>query len=69
MNDLRQRKGFIPFQFGDRKVGNSPRGLGDVVAAFAKPVARAIDAIAGTNLKKCGGCAKRQQKLNEKFPL
>jgi hypothetical protein len=35
------------------------RGLGDVVA-------RVTDAL---GIKKCGGCAKRQKKLNDLFPL
>ena len=39
------------------------RGLGDLVAAFAKPIARAI------GLKDCGGCAQRQAWLNRKVPL
>jgi len=43
----------------------SRSGLGDLVAAVAQPVARLIDAVAGTNLKGCGGCAKRRQKLNQ----
>ena len=52
-----------------RAAGGPVRGLGDIVAMFAKPVAGVIDSVAGTNLKNCGGCAKRQNKLNEKFPL
>lgn len=39
-------------------------GLGDLVAAVAKPIARAIDAVAGTDLEHCQGCAKRQAWLN-----
>ena len=38
-------------------------GLGDAVALVAKPIARVL------GLKNCGGCDKRQQKLNEKFPF
>lgn len=45
------------------------RGLGDIVAVAAKPVAKAIDAILGTDFKNCPGCAKRQDKLNKAFPL
>ena len=44
-------------------------GLGDVVAAVAQPIAGAIDAVAGTKIKGCKGCAKRQQLLNDMFPL
>ena len=39
-------------------------GVGDVVHAVAKPIAAAIDKIAGTNIKGCGACAKRRAKLN-----
>jgi hypothetical protein len=45
------------------------RGLGDVVAMVAQPIARAIDSVAGTNIKECGGCAKRREKLNLLLPL
>jgi hypothetical protein len=44
-------------------------GLGDIVASVAQPIARGIDAVLGTNIQNCGGCKKRQQTLNEKFPL
>lgn len=45
------------------------RGLGDVVAAVAKPIARVIDAAAGTDLQNCGGCKQRQEDWNKAFPL
>jgi len=45
------------------------RGLGDVVAIVAQPIAGAIDAVAGTSLKNCGGCKKRRELLNQKFPM
>ena len=38
--------------------------LGDKVEAFAKPIARAIDRVAGTKIAKCGGCDKRRRILN-----
>ena len=44
-------------------------GLGDVVHAVARPVAAVVDAVAGTNLQNCGGCAARRQKLNQKYPM
>ncbi len=44
-------------------------GLGDVVALLLKPAVTAFDAAFGTNLRGCGGCAGRQQKLNEIAPL
>lgn len=43
-------------------------GLGDLVATVAQPIARAIDAVAGTNIKGCGGCKKRQEALNRLVP-
>jgi len=45
------------------------RGLGDVVAIVAQPVAMAIDAVAGTDLANCGGCQARQEALNKAFPM
>ncbi len=46
----------------------APAGLGDLVAKFAQPIAAAADALLGTNLKNCGGCARRRAWLNRKFP-
>jgi hypothetical protein len=46
-----------------------PFGLGDAVAAVAQPIAGAIDAVLGTNIKECGGCAKRREALNRAVPL
>lgn len=43
-------------------------GLGDVVAAVAQPIARGIDAVAGTKLAGCGSCAKRKERLNAAMP-
>jgi len=46
---------------------NRPRkqkGLGDMVHAVAQPIAKAIDALAGTRLSKCRACARRRQSLN-----
>jgi hypothetical protein len=40
------------------------RGLGDLVESVAKPIARVIDRIAGTDLQNCAGCAKRRDFLN-----
>ena len=45
------------------------RGLGDVVELVAQPVAKAIDKIVRTNIQNCGGCKKRKEFLNKKFPL
>ena len=43
-------------------------GLGDLVAAVAQPIAGAIDAVAKTNIKGCGGCAQRRAALNKLVP-
>jgi hypothetical protein len=40
------------------------RGLGDVVAAVAKPVARGLDAVLGSDVTHCAGCEARRQALN-----
>ena len=48
---------------------NKITGLGDVVALVAKPIARAIDSVAGTDLEHCSGCAARQKLFNDKFPF
>lgn len=45
------------------------RGLGDVVEAVAKPIARGIDRIAGTDIQNCHGCAKRRDELNRIMPF
>lgn len=55
----------LPDDFGDAKI----KGLGDLVALAAQPVAKTIDAILGTDLKKCGGCARRREKLNTAVPF
>lgn len=39
-------------------------GLGDAVAFVAQPIAKAIDAVAGTHVAECGGCKKRRAALN-----
>lgn len=49
----------------DRKV----KGLGDVVAAMAKPIARVSDKVFKTKFVGCRACATRQQKLNEIMPF
>ena len=40
------------------------RGLGDLVAVVAQPIARAIDRVAGTDIEHCAGCARRRAVLN-----
>ena len=44
-------------------------GLGDVAASLAKPVARFIDRVAGTDLENCPACARRQDSWNRRFSL
>lgn len=48
---------------------NPPKGAGDLVAMVAQPIAVAIDAVAGTNLKKCKGCSDRREALNKAMPF
>ena len=48
---------------------SSDLGLGDIVAKVAQPIAKTIDSVAKTNLKSCGGCKKRQEKLNQLLPI
>lgn len=45
------------------------RGLGDLVHAVAQPVARVIDAVAGTHIQGCAGCGRRRKKWNRRFPF
>ena len=45
-----------------------PMGAGDAVALVAKPIARAIDAVAGTSIVNCPPCNKRQEGLNKAVP-
>ena len=52
-------QGFIKFLEG--------QGLGDTIESIAQPIAGAIDKTIGTNIKGCGGCAKRRDKLNNLF--
>ena len=63
--------GFSEEEFRENVCGHSPYAkcykaneLGDYVSMIAQPIARAIDAVAGTNVAGCGGCEKRRQKLN-----
>ena len=48
---------------------HAKRGLGDVVAAVAQPIAGVIDKVTGTRIQHCEGCRKRRDYLNEKFPF
>lgn len=44
-------------------------GLGDLVQLALKPFVHAVDRTLGTHISSCSGCAARQNKLNEAFPL
>lgn len=44
-------------------------GIGDVIHKIAQPIAKMIDAAAGTHIQTCGGCAKRRASLNSAFPF
>jgi len=46
----------------------NPIGLGDRVERIAQPIARVIDRVAGTKIRRCGACQKRKEYLNKKFP-
>lgn len=50
------------------RIKYAPQGLGDRIARFAKPLARKLDGLLGTELAYCPGCAARQAWLNEHFP-
>ena len=45
------------------------RGMGDLLAMVAQPIAGAVDAVLGTNIKECSGCARRRKLLNTVMPL
>ena len=59
--------------YGDQTKGGPSskppvRGLGDLVAKVAQPIARAADAVLGTKVAGCSKCRKRQDALNKVFP-
>lgn len=45
------------------------RGLGDVVAAVAGPLATASDLLLNTDFKHCRGCGARREALNKLLPF
>jgi len=45
------------------------KGIGDLVAVVAQPIAKAIDSVAGTKISTCGGCQKRKEFLNRAVPF
>ncbi len=44
------------------------RGLGDVVASVANPIAVLVDKVTGSRLVGCPPCGKRRDVLNELVP-
>jgi hypothetical protein len=52
-----------------KKHPDAIRGLGDIVAAVANPIARVLDRKLGTRIEGCAGCAKRRDWLNTHVPL
>jgi hypothetical protein len=42
---------------------------GDVIASVAKPIARGIDYMLGTNVQGCSGCNQMQTNLNSGMSL
>jgi hypothetical protein len=49
-------------------MGGKKSAAGDAVAAVAQPIAKAIDAVLGTNVQGCGGCQQRKAALNKLVP-
>ena len=47
----------------------SMRGAGDMVYKLANPIAHVIDAVTGTHIQGCGGCAKRRESWNKAIPF
>ena len=47
----------------------SMRGIGDLVAIPAQAIAHGIDKVFHTNIANCGGCKRRQEKLNAILPF
>lgn len=45
------------------------KGAGDAVAAFAEPIAGAIDRVFKTRTRGCSACAKRKEMLNQLLPF
>ena len=45
------------------------KGLGDVVALAAEPIAAVSDRVLKTRLKGCGGCRARRAMLNKLMPF
>ena len=46
-----------------------PARLGDKIDKITKPIARAIDRVAGTKIVGCGGCRKMKDRLNAGMPI
>ena len=71
INSGKIKGGFILLEesvFLELKKKYNPKGFGDTVERFAKPIARAVDSVLGTNLVNCGSCEERKEFLNKVFP-
>jgi hypothetical protein len=58
MKDIEQIKNGQPLGFG----------LGDLVHIVANPIAKTLDAVAGTQIEGCQSCAQRRADLNKMMP-
>lgn len=47
-----------------KKKVTAKKGLGDAVEVIAKPIAKAIDSVAGTDIEHCAACEERKGILN-----
>jgi hypothetical protein len=55
------------FKTKKKTILGETKGLGDVVKKIAQPIAKGIDAVAGTDIQNCSSCEKRRQALNKMF--
>lgn len=55
-------------EYAAHRAAKPARGLGDLVATLAEPIARASDAVLGTHLVGCQSCAERRAALNKLVP-
>lgn len=60
-----ERVWLAPEKYSELSQRFSPRGLGDQVARIAKPIARAVDAVFGTDIEHCPSCKARQEWMND----
>lgn len=51
------------------QTGCEKSGRGKRIARVAKPIARGLDAVLGTQISKCGGCKQMEQDLDAGLPI